>query len=247
MDRRARVPRDPRRDRARAPAGEPAGAGLTARPPAEAPPSRAEWIWRVGIAVARNAVGPVGVLFLDWSAATLAVLYFVDTLAGMGAVFAAVGFTLSHADPRRGFGTIVEGGLTALAAAGFLVAVVAIPLGMPLVFLRGPRGDWRRVLADPTLVGGLGLIAASGLVEAVRHVRALAEGRVGEATVKQAFAILMTRWFLVLVAIYSVGVLLGRFGLTGVVLAYAASSGWSELQPGRFAALIPDRRPAEPR
>ncbi len=201
----------------------------------------------MGIAVARNAVGPIGVLFFGWSAGTLAVLYFVDTLAGMAAVFAAVGFKLSNADPRRGVGTLVEGGLTALAVAGFLAAVVAILLGMPLVFLLGPRGDWRRFLADPTLLGGLGLIAAGGLVGAIRHVLALAEGHVGETTVKQAFAILMTRWFLVLVAIHSIGVLLGRFGLTCVVLAYAAASVWSEREPERFAALIPDRRPAEPR
>lgn len=110
----------------------------------------------MGIAVARNAVGPIGVLFFGWSAGTLAVLYFVDTLAGMAAVFAAVGFKLSNADPRRGVGTLVEGGLTALAVAGFLAAVVAILLGMPLVFLLGPRGDWRRFLADPTLLGGSG-------------------------------------------------------------------------------------------
>ena len=99
------------------------------------------------------------------------------------------------------------------------------------------------MLADPTLAGGIGVIALGGLVGAIRHVLALAEGRSGEATVKQAFALLMTRWVLVLVAIYAVGVPLGRFGLAFVVLAYAAASAWSELQPERFANLIPGSPP----
>ena len=55
----------------------------------------------------------------------------------------------------------------------------------------------------------------------------------------------MTRWVLVLVAIYTLGVPLGRFGLYAVVLAYAAASVWSELAPERFARLMPDRRAPE--
>ena len=219
--------------------------GLVARPQPEAPLSTAEWVWRWVLVVSRNAIGLAGLVFFGWSAASLTVLYFVDTLAGMGACFAAVGFKLSNADPRRGVGTVVEGALTGLGVAAFLVAVVAIPLGMPLVVLLGPRGAWREVQADPTLAGGIALIALSGLVTAVRHVFALAAGRAGEASVKQAFAILMTRWALVLIAIYTLGVPLGRFGLVVVVLAYAGASAWSELEPERFANLFPDRRPSE--
>jgi hypothetical protein len=45
--------------------------------------SPAERLWRALLAVTRNAVGVVGVLFLGWAAPTLVVLYFADTLAGM--------------------------------------------------------------------------------------------------------------------------------------------------------------------
>ena len=38
--------------------------------------------------------------------------------------------------------------------------------------------------------------------------------------------------------------LLGRFGLYVVVLAYTAASIWSEVDPERFARLFPDRRAA---
>ena len=87
------------------------------------------------------------------------------------------------------------------------------------------------------------MVALTGLGGAVRHIFALAEGRAGDATVKQAFAILMTRWVLVLMAIYMLVGLLGRFALYVVVVAYAAASAWSELAPERFARLFPDRRP----
>ncbi len=213
--------------------------------PADTPASAAGRVARLALAVARNAVGVVGLLFFGWSPASLAILYFADTLAGMGAAFAAVGFKLSNADPRRGFVTVVEGVLSGIGVAVALVAVVAVPLGIPLVIVLGSsRAVWREVWADPTLISGIGVVALTGLVTAVQHVLALAEGRAGEATVKQAFAILMTRWVLVLIAIYTLGVPLGRFGLYAVVLAYAAASIWSELAPERFARLIPDRRTA---
>jgi hypothetical protein len=210
----------------------------------DAPVSPAERLWRVLLAVARNAVGVAGVLFLGWAAPTLVVLYFADTLAGMWAVFAAVGFKLSNADPRQGGGAVLEGALTATAVGLFLVAVVAVPLGIPVVMLLGASSvTWRQLRADPTLATGVGVVALTGLVGAVRHVFALAEGRAGDASVKQVFAILMTRWVLVLIAIYNLGFILGRFGLYAIVLAYAAASVWSELEPERFARLIPDRRP----
>lgn len=213
-------------------------------PGSDAPVSPAERLWRALLAVARNAVGVVGVLFLGWAAPTLVVLYFADTLAGMWAVFAAVGFKLSNADPRHGVGAVLEGALTATAVGLFLVAVVAVPLGIPVVMLLGASSvTWRQLGADPTLATGVGVIALTGLVGAVRHVFALAEGRAGDASVKQVFAILMTRWVLVLIAIYNLGFILGRFGLYAIVLAYAAASVWSELEPERFARLIPDRRP----
>jgi hypothetical protein len=122
-----------------------------------------------------------------------------------------------------------------------------VPLGVPLVFLLGSSGAvWRQVWADPTLTAGIGVVALTGLVGAVRHVFALAEGRAGDAIVKQAFAIHMTRWVLVLVAIYALGGLLGRLGLYVVVAVYAAASAWSELAPDRFARLVPDRRAPDP-
>ena len=232
--------------------GRRAGRGVEAllpRPPRpNVPQSPTERLWRVLLAVARNAVGVVGALVFGWAAPTLVVLYFADTLAGMWAVFTAVGFKFSNADPRQGFGAVAEGALTATVVGLFLVAVVAVPLGIPVVMLLGAASaTWRELIADPALAAGIGVIALTGLVGAVRHVFALAGGRAGDVAVKHTFAILMTRWVLVLLAVYTLGSVLGRFGLYVIVLAYAAASVWSELEPERFAQIFPDRRPADAR
>ena len=191
-------------------------------------------------------MGIVGVLCFGWSAPTLVVLYFADTLAGMWAAFAAVGFKLSNVDPRHGFGAVAEGAVSAILVGLFLVAVVAVPLGIPVMILLGAAGvPWRQVSADPALAAGIGVLALAALVGAIRHVFALAEGRAGDATVKQAFAILMTRWVLVLMAIYTMGGLVGRLGLYVIVVVYGVASAWSELAPARFARLFPDRRPRD--
>ena len=195
--------------------------------------------------VTRNAVGLAGLLLFGWSAATLVVLYFADTLVGIWAVFAAVGFKFSNADPRQGLWTSLDGAVTGVGVGLFLAAFVAVPLGIPLVMFLGASGlRWREIAADPALRTGIGVIAAIGLLAAVRHVFALADGQAGDVLVKRTFAILMTRWVLVLMALYLVAGLLGRFGLYLIVLIYGAASTWSELDPERFAQLIPDRRTA---
>lgn len=218
-------------------AGEPPGRDAPASPVERGVP--------LALVVARNAVGPAGILFFGWSAPMLLVLYFADTLAGMWAVFVAVGFKVSHADPRQGVWSVAEGAVSAVLIGLFLAAFVAVPLGVPLVMLLGASGvAWRDVGADSSLRAGIGVVALTALVGAARNVLALAQGRSGDALVKQVFAILMTRWVLVLVVIYGLVGLLGRFALYVVVMAYAAASAWSELEPERFARLIPDRRPA---
>jgi len=220
--------------------------GAAARPPAlSAPPARPPSVVHIALTVTRNAVGPVGILFLGWSAANMVILYFADTMVGIWAVFAAVGFKFSNADPRQGWRAALEGALTGITVSLLLAAFTAVPLGIPVVMFLGASGlGWRQVAADSGLRSGIGVIAGIGLLTAVRHVLALADGQAGDALVKRTFAILMTRWALVLMAFYLLVGLLGRFGLYVIVLIYAGASVWSELAPDRFARLIPDRRPA---
>ena len=224
--------------------------GTAGTPVAAAPreASREKPAWRairIALVVTRNAVGLTGLLLFGWSAATLVVLYFADTMVGVWAVFAAVGFKFSNADPRQGLWTSLDGAVTGIGVGLFLAAFVAVPLGIPLVMFLGASGlRWREIVADPALRTGTAVIASIGLLTSVRHVFALADGQAGDALVKRTFAILMTRWVLVLMAFYLVAGLLGRFGLYLIVLVYGAASAWSELAPDRFAQLIPDRRPS---
>lgn len=213
-------------------------------PPAIAPGGPVWRAIRLVLIVARNGVGIVGALVFGWAASTLILLYFADTLAGMWAVFAAASYKFSYADPRLGVWSVVEGAVSASLVAVFLMAVVAVPLGVPVIILFGASSiGWRQLGADPTLATGILVVALIAIVGAVRHVFTLAEGAAGDALVKRTFAILMTRWVLVLIAIYSLVGIAGRAALYVVVAAYGVAGAWSELDPERFTRLFPDRRP----
>ena len=203
---------------------------------AGSPLTRPPGALHLALVVIRNAVGIVGALFLGWSTATLVVLYFADTIVGMWAVFAAVGFKFSNADPRQGFWASLDGTLTGIVVGLFLAAVVAVPLGMPLVIFFGASGlRWREIAADPALRTGIGVIASIGLLGAVRHVFALADGQAGDARVKRTFAILMTRWVLVLMLIY---LLVASSGASG-----STSSCWPTRRPAGGASSRPIASP----
>jgi hypothetical protein len=185
------------------------------------------------------------VLALGWSARDLLLLYFADTLAGCWAAVAAVLAWAAGADRHER----VRDGLHSLAAAAAgalaLVPFLAVPLGMPLLFTLGPPTveAWRGLMADRGFVAGLAGIALAAVVTTVRHLLALAAGGAGHLGVKQAFGILLTRWLVVLVAAYWGAALLGRGAPVFLLAVYAAATAWSELQPGRFATLLPGRRP----
>lgn len=214
-----------------------------APPPVIAPVGPARRAIRLVLALVRNGVGIVGALVFGWSVSTLILLYFADTLAGMWAVFAAAGYRFSNADPRLGVWSVVEGAVSASLVAAFLIVVIAVPLGVPVIILFGASSiDGRQLGADPTLSTGILVVALIAIVGAVRHVFTLAEGAAGDALVKRTFAILMTRWVLVLMAIYSLIGIAGRAALYVVVAAYGVAGAWSELDPERFTRLFPERR-----
>jgi hypothetical protein len=69
------------------------------------------------------------------------------------------------------------------------------------------------------------------------------DGHLGaEPELPDVVTILLTRWVLVRLAIYTLGTVLGQSGLSLIVLAHAAASVWGELEPDRFARLIADCR-----
>jgi len=192
----------------------------------------------------------VGLLFLGWSARDVLILYFIDTLAGCWACLAAVAAWISGSHRLEGVVSGVYSLLSAMGLALVIVPFLAVPLAIPVVFTAGvssSKADWLALWTSPSFQLAMAVIVLTAVVTTVRHLLALADGERGEASVKQAFAILFTRWVLVMMATFWVVGFLGRYGAYLLVVVYSAASAWSELQPERFANLFPDRRPSEAR
>lgn len=189
--------------------------------------------------ILRNAIPIIGVLFLGWSAQNLIVLYFVDTLGAMWALIVALALNFPEARtattlPAR-FGQFI----TMIFVGCFLVAFLAIPLGMPLfIFLMTTKWDIWAALADQAFILGVVSIGALSLVGMLRHYQHIQKVTPEDASVKRDFGILMTRWVIVLIVIYLFGFLLGPWGAYLMVFAYAAGTVAMELYPQWFSELF---------
>src|SRR3954471_20027209 len=106
--------------------------------------------------VVRNLVPLGGILFLGWSAPTVLVLYFADTMFAFAVMFAGLAHSFSSAAKEDGWAARVNGEVGAVAVAIFLAAFVAIPLGMPVFFmLLGSQVTFASLLEDPAFRAGL--------------------------------------------------------------------------------------------
>src|SRR4030095_16597365 len=85
--------------------------------------------------VARNIVPLGGILFLGWSASTVLVLYFVDTMLSMAVMFAGLARYFMPPWTDDGWAAGANGEIRVLPVAVFLAAVIAVPLGVPLIFM----------------------------------------------------------------------------------------------------------------
>jgi hypothetical protein len=194
---------------------------------------------RIVFAVLRNLIALVGILFLSWSAQNLIVLYFVDTLAAMWALITALALNFPEAKAAPTFLTRVGNYASVLFASAFLVAFMAIPLGMPLfIFLMMVQWDWSAALAENDFVYGLVLIGALSLIGMFRYYQIIARVTPDKSNVKNDFGILITRWVIVLLLIYGLGFLLGGLGAYVLVIGYAIATVASEIYPERFVNLF---------
>ncbi len=189
--------------------------------------------------VARNLVGIVGALFLGWSAADLVFLYFIDTLAGMWSIFAALIVEFSNNEKaatgfHRAYNHVVG-----QAAAIFLMLFMAIPLGVPLVFVLAPSGwSLNDVFSNQLFVGALAAIVVIAVAWAVRYYFILQTGAKGEASLKLQFGILMTRWLLMILVVYWIASWTGALGPYLLIIVYAIATIASELYPERFVNIF---------
>src|SRR5689334_17187286 len=90
--------------------------------------------------VARNVVPLAGILFLGWSAPTVLVLYFADTMLSIAVMFAGLMRYFMPPVQDDGWAARANGEVGAVGGALFLAAVIAVPLGVPVIFMLAGSG-----------------------------------------------------------------------------------------------------------
>lgn len=197
-----------------------------------------------GQVVARNLVPVIGILAFGWSASTVLLLYFVDTMLSIGVIFAGLMSWFGRGSVEDRWSSRLNAEAGYVAGAAFVTAFIAVPLGMPLVFVGAWAGwgDVKALFADPALQAGIAwqVVAAVGSYAGLwreLHFRSPEELRV-----KRRFSLVFLRWIAVLMVVYSpILGLFGRFGPLVLVIVYAGVSVVAEVAPDRILALFPDR------
>jgi len=196
----------------------------------------------IGQIVARNVVPIVGVIAFGWSAVNVLLLYFVDTMLSMGVMFAALASYFTRQSSDDGVAARINGEAGAIAVAVFLCLFIAVPLGMPLVFV-GAMSHWEGFTAlwnDQSLLAGIAwqVVAAIwsywGLWQELRYRTP------EEVRLKRRFALVMLRWFVIIAAVYlPLAFLFGRFLPFVLVVLYAGTTIFVEIAPDRFLRMMP--------
>jgi Family of unknown function (DUF6498) len=202
---------------------------------------------RAMFVIARNLIPVVGILFLGWSPANMVVLYFVDTLGGMWALVAAL---MMQFDPNLSALPWLSRMLRLLgyfALSLFLIAFIAIPLGVPLVFVLAPiNWSWQAALADQSFLLGLLTIVVLSVISMIRYAVFQRRELMNQRWSQREFGLLFMRWVVMLFLIYSGIVLLGEYGVILLVIGYAVTSTIGELYPDRFLGMFDRSFQAEP-
>jgi hypothetical protein len=192
-------------------------------------------------AAVRNLVPLAGILFLGWSAAAVLILYFVDTLLSMGVMFAGLMRRFLPPPKDEGWAARLNAETGYIGGALFLCAVMAVPLGVPLVFiLAGTHLDWKALFVDRGFVTGLAMQAAAAFWSGRDLYRALEARTPEELRLKRRFALVFLRWIAVIMFSYfGIVYLLGRFAPLFFVAIYAAATFMIEVAPDRFLRIMP--------
>lgn len=190
--------------------------------------------------IARNIVPVVGIVAFGWPAFNVLALYFVDTMLAIALLCALVGRTFVAEEPGAGAGLQAEA--SSLAAGLFIAAFVAVPLGIPLIFMANGSFDTiAGTLQDRSFWIGVAIQAAFALWTwwGMRHALALGATR-DSLRLKRQFALVFLRWVAVLAVVYfGVAQLLGRFAPVLFVIVYVAASIVIDVAPDRFLRAMP--------
>ncbi|MEO8740031.1 MAG: DUF6498-containing protein [Casimicrobiaceae bacterium] len=194
----------------------------------------------IGIAqiVARNITPLAGILFFGWSASSVLILYFVDTLLSMAVIFA--GLARSFTPATDGMTAKIKSNVTFIFVALLLTAFFAIPLGMPIgIVLATGAFSWRFALYDESLRLGVIVQCIIALGSYVELYRALGTHTPEQLQLKQRFGLVLMRWVVVMSVCYTGLGYLGDYGVFLLVAAYISASIFAEIAPDRFLRGTP--------
>jgi Family of unknown function (DUF6498) len=195
----------------------------------------------IGQIVARNIVPVAGILLFGWSAPNVLVLYFIDTMLSLGVIAMGVARYMLPPPTDQGWAARAnaEGGYVGVAL--LIIAVFAVPMGVPLIFMLVPTGaDWRTMLVDRSLHIGIALQVAAVCWSGFGLVRALRTHTPGELRLKRRSAFVFLRWLVLLMATYSgVFLIFGHYSALFFVVLYVATSIVIDVAPERFLHAMP--------
>jgi hypothetical protein len=197
----------------------------------------------VGIAntVARNIVPLAGIVFLGWSAPAVLVLYFADTILAMAVMCAGLMRYFMPPVQDDGLAARANGEVGAIAGAVFVAAILAVPLGMPVIFmLAGSDTSPASLWAEESLRAGLVMQAIAAVWSGAGLYRALRTHTPDELRLKRQFALVFLRWMVVLMAAYTgLAFLPGRWAPLLFVAVYAGTSIFIDIAPDKFLRAMP--------
>ena len=195
--------------------------------------------------VARNIVPLVGIVFLGWSAPTVLVLYFADTMLSIAVMFAGLMRYLMPPVEDEGWAARANGEVGPVASALFLAAFIAVPLGMPVIFvLAGSEVTLASLFADDAFRIGLLMQAIAAVWSCAGLYRALRTHTPDELRLKRQFSLVFLRWVVVLMVTYTgIPFLFGAFAPIVFVAVYAGASILVDIAPDRFLRIVPEQPP----
>jgi hypothetical protein len=191
--------------------------------------------------VVRNTVPIVGILVFGWKAFNVLALYFVDTMMVMAALCAVIACGLTFVD-KDSVAARANSEAGFIGAGVFIAAFIAVPLGVPLVFMaNGDIGTIKATLDDRSFYIGAAIQAAFALWTYVGLRRALAAGATLETLrIKRRFALAFLRWIAVLAVVYTgIGRPFGHYAPFVFVVVYVAVTIFAEIAPDRFLRAMP--------
>ena len=189
--------------------------------------------------IARNLIPIIGVLFFGWSALNLTLLYFADTLAAMWALIAALLTQFFGGWTTLPWTTRFTNALYVFGLSLFLIAFMAIPLGMPIfILLMMHDWSWQEALRDQGFIFGLISIVTLSVVNMLRMALRFHHAPSDEKWSRNAFGLLFLRWVATLFVIFFLGGFVLPFAPILIVILYGALTVISELYPQRFLAIF---------